>query len=87
MTAKAGSSLEIPEKIKVDGAKGAFARAQSLRSIRIKSTKMTSGSIARGAFSGTYKKLQIIIPKRKKSLYKSWLYKAGVSKNVKFVLK
>ncbi len=118
VTAKAGSSLEIPEKIKVDGAeykvtavgqnalknnkrikkivlgknvsiikKGAFARAQSLRSIRIKSTKMTSGSIARGAFSGTYKKLQITIPKRKKTLYKSWLYKAGVSKNAKFVLK
>ena len=87
MTAKAGSSLEIPEKIKVDGAKGAFARTQSLRNIRIKSPKMTAGSIARGAFSGTYKKLQIIIPKKKTSLYKSWLYKAGVSRSAKFILK
>ena len=118
VTSKAGFSLEIPEKIKVDGAeykvtavgqnalknskkikklvlgknisvikKGAFARTQSLRNIRIKSPKMTAGSIARGAFSGTYKKLQITIPKEKKSLYKSWLYKAGVSRSAKFILK
>lgn len=64
--------------------KNAFRGCKNLKTIVIKSTKLTSSSIGSNAFKGTHKKLVIKVPKKMLKKYKKFLKKKG-NKNVKVV--
>lgn len=64
--------------------KNAFRGCKNLKTIVIKSTKLTSRSIGSNAFKGTHKKLVIKVPKKMLKKYKKFLKKKG-NKNVKVV--
>ena len=60
--------------------KNAFYGDKNLKTITIKSSKLTSKSVGKNAFKGTNKKLTIKVPKKTVSSYKKFLGKKGNSK-------
>ena len=64
--------------------KYAFYGCTNLKTITIKSTKLTASTVGSKAFSKIYTKATIKIPKAKKTAYKKILLKKGVTKKMKF---
>ena len=61
--------------------KKAFYKCSKLKSIRVKTTKLTS--VGSNAFKGIYKKAVIKVPKAKMSKYKKLMKKKGQAKTVR----
>ena len=64
----------------------AFAQCKSLTKITIKTSKLTSKSIKKHAFSGLDTKVIIKVPKKKLLRYKKLFQAKGLSKNIKIVI-
>lgn len=64
----------------------AFAQCKSLTKITIKTSKLTSKSIKKHAFSGLDTKVIIKVPKKKLLRYKKLFQSKGLSKNIKIVI-
>ena len=76
------TKVVIPSNIITIG-KNAFKGCSKLKTIQIKSTKLTSKSISKNAFKGISKKVTIKVPKKKLKAYKKLFRKKGLSKKVK----
>ena len=76
------TKVVIPSNIITIG-KNAFNGCSKLKTIQIKSTKLTSKSISKNAFKGISKKVTIKVPKKKLKAYKKLFRKKGLSKKVK----
>ena len=63
--------------------KNAFKDCKKLKKITIKSTKLDSDGVKKGAFSGINKKVVVKVPKSKYSAYKKLLRSKGLNKKVK----
>ena len=61
----------------------AFYGCKKLKSITIKTTKLTSAKVGSKAFKGTHKKAVLKVPKSKLKSYKKFLGKKGVAKTAK----
>ncbi len=75
--------VTIGKNIKIIG-KGAFENTKNLKTINIKSTKLTSKSVKKNAFKKTNSKATIYVPKSKLKSYKKLLRSRGIGKKVKF---
>ena len=60
-----------------------FKVCKKLKTITIKSKKLTAKNIKKGAFKGLGKGVTIKVPKGKKKAYTTLFRKKGLSKNVK----
>ena len=78
---KALKSVTIGASVTTIG-KQAFYKCSGLKKITIKSTKLTNSSVGAKAFTGTYKKATVMVPKKKLKAYKKFLKKKGFSKKV-----
>ena len=63
--------------------KNAFKGCKKLKTITIKSGKLTKKSIRKGAFKGISSKTVIKVPKKKLKAYKKLFRQKGLSKKVK----
>ena len=70
--------VTIPDSVEKIGAK-AFAKCKNLSRVTIKSSLLREKSIGKQAFSGIHKKAVVKVPAKKKSSYKKWLKKRGIS--------
>ncbi len=77
------TAVTIGENIKTIG-KEAFRNCAKLKTITIKSRKLTASSIKSNAFKGIYKKATFKCPKGKVKAYKKILLKKGAPKTCKF---
>lgn len=76
---KSGMDLMIVKKL----GKNAFKGCKKLKTLTIKSKKLTAKSISKDAFKGLTKKTVIKVPKSKKAAYTKLFRKKGLSKKVK----
>lgn len=76
------TKVVIPSNIITIG-KNAFKGCSRLKTIQIKSTKLTNKSINKNAFKGVSKRVTIKVPKKKLKAYKKLFRKKGLSKKVK----
>ena len=60
--------------------KQAFLGCQNLKTMKIKTTKLTTSSVGSKAFKNTGTKLVVSVPKKKKSAYKKIFIKRGLNK-------
>lgn len=77
------TSIVIPSKVSKIG-KQAFGGDKKLKTITIKTTKLTSKNVGDKAFSGIYSKAVIKVPKSKLSAYKKLLKSRGAGSKVTF---
>lgn len=63
--------------------KNAFYNCKKLKSIVIKTSKLSSSKVGAKAFKGTYKKAVVKVPAKKRAAYKKWIFKKGLSKSAK----
>lgn len=75
--------VSIGKNVKIIGSK-AFYGCKKLKSITIKSTKLTGKNIGSQAFKGIRSKASIKVPAKKQKSYKKMLRKKGVPASVKF---
>ena len=73
--------VEITKVLKTIG-KNAFKGCKNLKTITLKTTKLTKKSIGKNALKGTNKKLTIKVPKSKVKKYKTYFKNKG-NKTVK----
>ncbi len=86
---KAKKTLTIPKTVKLESykykvvsiGKNAFKKASKVKTVKIKSTTITS--MGKKAFRGIHKKAKIYVPKKKYKAYKKMLKKAGVTSKMK----
>jgi hypothetical protein len=71
--------ITIPGKVSKLGAQ-AFAKCKNLTQITIKSTLLKEKNIGKQVFTGINKKAVVNVPAKKKTAYKKWLKKKGLSK-------
>jgi hypothetical protein len=71
--------ITIPSKVSKIGAQ-AFAKCKNLTQITIKSTLLKEKNVGKQAFTGINKKAVVKVPAKKKTAYKKWLKKKGLSK-------
>ena len=76
------AKITIYGKVKKIGAK-AFYKCSKLKTITIKTSKLTSKTVGANAFKGIYAKAAIKVPKAKRKAYTTLLKKKGVGKKVK----
>ena len=76
-------TVTIGKNVSKIGAK-AFYGCSKLKTLKIKTTKLTAKKIGSKAFSKTPKSMKVTIPKKKFKTYKSMLIKRGVNKKAKF---
>ena len=69
-------------KVKTIG-KNAFLNCKKLKKITFKTKKLTSKTVAGGAFKNIYKKAAVTVPKGKKTAYQKLLIKKGLPKTAK----
>ena len=60
-----------------------FYKCAKLKSIVIKTTKLTTKNVGKNAFKGIYKKATIKVPAKKLKAYKTLLIKKGAPKTAK----
>ena len=77
------TSVTIGKSVTMIGTK-AFYGCTRLKTLTIKSTKLTAKKIGSKAFSKTPKSMTVKVPKKKFKTYKSMLIKKGVNKKGKF---
>lgn len=76
------TKVTLPSKVTKIGA-NAFNGCKKMKTITIKSTKLTSKSIASGAFKGLSKNVTIKVPKKQLKAYKKLFKKKGFKGKVK----
>ena len=76
-------TVVIGKNVKKIG-RNAFRSCPKLKSITIRTTKLTTKRVGSNAFKGIYKKAVVKCPKAKKAAYKKILLKRGMAKTVKF---
>ena len=76
-------TVTIGKNVTAIGAK-AFYGCKNIKTLIIKSKKLTTKKIGSKAFSKTPKKMTVKVPKNKFKAYKKMLIKRGVNKKVKF---
>lgn len=76
------TKVTLPAKVTKIG-KNAFKGDKKLKTITIKSTKLTEKSISKNAFKGVGNKVTIKVPKKMKAKYTKLFRKKGLSKKVK----
>ncbi len=76
-------TVVIGKNVKKIGAK-AFYKCKKLKNITIKTTKLKAKTIGKQAFTGTPKKMNLKVPKKKMKLYKKILKAKGISKKAKY---
>ena len=72
----------VGKKVKSIG-KAAFSGCKKLRSVTLKTAKLTSGKVGSGAFKGIHAKAVVKVPKSKYKSYKTMLKKKGLPSKVK----
>ena len=77
------TTVTIGANIKTIG-KSAFQGCAKLKTVTIKTKKLTSSSVKSNAFKGIYKKVTFNCPSGKKNAYKKILLKKGAPKTSKF---
>lgn len=75
--------VTIGKNVKIIG-KQAFYGCSKIKTLTIKSTKLTTKTVGSKAFGKTPKSMTVKVPKKKFKDYKSMLIKRGVSKKAKF---
>ena len=76
------TKVTIGSNVKSVG-KEAFSGCKKLKSIIIKTTKLTNKSVGSKAFSGTNKKVKVKVPAKKLKAYKKLLKAKGISTKAK----
>ena len=76
------TSLTIGKNVKTIG-KNAFNGCTKLKTITIKTTKLTEKKVGAKAFTGTPAKAVVRVPKKCLKSYKSWLVRKGINKKAK----
>ena len=76
------TTVTIGKNVKKIG-KSAFYGCKNLKTLNIKTTKLKSSTVGKKAFSGTYKKIVVNVPKKSYSAYKKFLFKAGIKETGK----
>ncbi|MBQ8199085.1 MAG: leucine-rich repeat protein [Lachnospiraceae bacterium] len=76
-------TVTIGKNVSKIGAK-AFYGCSKLKTLKIKTTKLTAKKIGSKAFSKTSKSMKVTVPKKKFKTYKTMLIKKGVNKKAKF---
>jgi len=79
------TKITIPSKVNKIG-KSAFEGCKKLKTIKIKTTKLTSKKVGSKAFKGTPKNAKVTVPKKSLKSYKKFLYKKGLNKKAKIKL-
>ena len=88
---KSVTSFTIPEKIKIGKVtyyvthveKNAFAGCKKLKTLTVKTTKLTKSTVGAKAFQGIHPQATIKVPKKKRSAYKTLFKSKGAGKKVK----
>ena len=76
------AKITIPAKVKKIG-KQAFFGCKKLKSITLKTQKLTNKNVGSKAFKGIHAKATIKVPKSKHTIYKKILKEKGVSSKAK----
>ena len=76
------TTLVIGKNVKTIG-KNAFYKCAKLKTITIKTTKLTTKTVGANAFKGVYKKATVKVPAKKLKAYKTLLVKKGLPKTAK----
>ena len=76
------TTVVIGKNVKTIG-KNAFYKCAKLKSITIKTTKLTTKTVGANAFKGVYKKVTVKVPAKKLKAYKTLLKKKGLPKTAK----
>ncbi len=66
--------------------KNAFNGCKALKTIEVKTTKLTDKNVGAAAFKGIYKKATFKCPKKKLKEYKKLFIKRGAPKSCRFVV-
>ena len=74
--------MTLPKKVVQIGG-NAFKNCKKMKTLIIKSTKLTAKSVKKNAFKGLTKKTTIKVPKSKLKAYKALFKKKGLSGKVK----
>ena len=77
------TAITIGANVKTIG-KAAFQNCAKLKTITVKTTKLTNSSVKANAFKGIYKKATFKCPKSKLAAYKKLFVKKGAAKTCKF---
>ena len=77
------TSVTLRKKVTSIGSK-AFYDCSKLKTLTMKSTKLTAKKLGSKAFGKTPKSITVKLPKKKSVAYKSMLIKSGVNKKAKF---
>lgn len=77
------TSATIGKNVSKIGSK-AFYGCSKLKTLKVKTTKLTAKKIGSKAFTKTPKSMKVTVPKKKFKAYKSMLIKKGVNKKAKF---
>lgn len=65
--------------------KNAFYGCKKLKTVIIKTKKLSAGKVGARAWKGIYKKATIKVPKKKRNAYRKWLKKKGITGKMKIV--
>ena len=76
------TKIVIPSNVKKLG-KNLFKNLKKLKTIEIKSTKLTKKTIDKKTFAGLNKKATIKVPKKKLKAYKKLFKTKGLNKKIK----
>ena len=76
------TSITIPSKVNKIG-KSAFEKCKNMKMVTIKTKKLASKKVGAKAFKGIKSNATVKVPKKKYKIYKSMLYKKGVSSKAK----
>ena len=76
------TKIVVGKNVKKIGS-NAFSGCKKLKTLTIKSKKLTSSGLAKKAFAGITKKPKVVVPKSKLKTYKKLFKKKGLAKSVK----
>ena len=76
------ASVVVGKYVKTIG-KSAFSKCAKLKTITIKTTKLTTKTVGANAFKGVYRKATVKVPAKKLKAYKTLLVKKGLPKTAK----
>ena len=76
------AKVVIGANVKTIG-KNAFLNCKKLKTITIKTTKLTTKTVGANAFKGVYKKATVKVPAKKLKAYRTLLVKKGLPKTAK----
>lgn len=77
-------TVTIGANVKTIGKK-AFYGCKNLKTLVVKTTKLTSKSVGASAFTGSYAKMTVKVPAKKYNAYKKLLRSKGVNKKASYI--